>query len=136
MSSFKAKLAISISSALMFLVINLPQTYKLTDKFFPGNLLNNGCPTALGLLIHTLVFFGISFLTMGTSDKLDTGVKIKHSLYGSLIFFFLSSPVMYKIVGKLINGVSNTLGCPTLFGIILHTIVYCASLVAVMYLPD
>ena len=137
MASFKGKLSISVFSAVLFLVVNLPQTYQLTNKIIPGTVLSNGCPTALGLLVHALVFFGVSFLSMGRSDKIETGVKLKHSLYGTLIFFFLSNPVFYKLMGSMFgNGISDTLGCPTFLGILISSILYCTSLVGVMYLPN
>ena len=137
MTSFKGKLGISVFSAVLFMVVNLPQTYQLTNKIIPGTILSNGCPTALGLLIHALVFFVVSFLSMGTSDKIETGVKLKHSLYGTLIFFFLSNPVTYKLMGKVFGtNISDTSGCPTFLGILISSILYCASLVGVMYLPN
>lgn len=137
MASFEKKLVISAGSAGLFALVNLPQIYKLTSKLTSLNLYNfaSGCPTSLGLIIHAFVFFIISYFSMGGIAQ--TGIKVKHSLYGTLIFFFLSSPAMFKFVASILgSGIANTNGCPTLFGILAHAFVYCAALVAVMYLPE
>ena len=137
MTTLRDKVRISISSALLFLAVNLPQTYQLTNNLSPVPLINpaTNCPTNLGLLSHTLVFFVVSFITMGDPTK-KTALKIKHSLYGSLIMFLLSNPVSYTLTGSLFGPQIATNGCPTLIGVILHSIVYCVALVGVMYLPD
>ena len=138
MASFNQKLSISLGSAALFALVNLPYTYKLTSNVTSLNLfnVNTGCPTSLGLLVHSLVFFAFSYLSMQTTS-VSTGIKIKHSLYGALIFFFLSSPTMFKFVSSIFgNGIANSSGCPTLTGILVHATVYCVALIAVMYLPE
>jgi hypothetical protein len=48
----------SFYSALIFFVISSPQAYVLSQKLV-GNLFalsGDGCPTSLGLFIHTIVF--------------------------------------------------------------------------------
>ena len=94
MATFQKKLQISAGASFLFLIINLPQTYNLTNKLLPWRTTQNGCPTHLGLLTHTLVFFIITFLTMGNA-KVKTGIKLKHSLYGTLIF--LCYPIQQHI---------------------------------------
>lgn len=138
MATFEQKLSISIGSALLFALINLPFTYQLTDSLLPIDLYNNStnCPTNMGLIVHALVFFIITFLTMGNPYD-NTGVKLKHSIYGTLIFFLIASPAIYALVGSVFgSGFASSQGCPTLAGVILHTIVYCMVLMAVMYLPE
>lgn len=125
MATLQQKAMISASSAVLFLAVNLPQTYKLTDSILPGKLANNGCPTSLGVFVHTLVFFLVSFFTMG-DPRINTLEKLKHSIYGTLIFFFLSSPTMYSLTGS---------RCPSLQSVLLHTVLYFLALVGVMYLP-
>ena len=66
-----------------------------------------------------------------------TGIKLKHTLYGTLIFFLISSPAMYALINKVLgNQFADVNGCPTLMGVSLHAAVYCLALVAVMYLPN
>lgn len=138
MSTLKEKIIISASSAFLYMIVNLPQTYKLVNGVIPFNTYNESinCPTHTGLLLHAIVFFVLTFLTMGNPAK-KTGIKLKHSLYGTLIFFLISSPAMFAIVGKLLgNQFADQNGCPTIQGIFLHGIVYFIALVAVMYLPN
>lgn len=138
MSTFQQKLKISFGSALLFAAVNLPATYQFTNQISPLPLFNSAtnCPTKFGLLAHTLVFFAVTFATMGDPTK-NTGIKLKHSLYGTLIFSFLSSPMAYTLTGSLLGPqIASSTGCPTLLGVLLHAVLYCAALVGVMYLPD
>lgn len=138
MATLKEKLTISLGAAALFMLVNLPQTYKLTDQVLPLDLYNQNtnCPTKVGLLIHTIVFFLITFLTMGNPYK-KSGIKLKHTIYSSLIFFLISSPAMYSLVGSVLgDNIADANGCPTMMGVLLHSAVYCAALVGVMYLPD
>jgi ABC-type sulfate transport system permease component len=154
MSTFLHKTEISMIVSLIFVLVSLPETYKLTNKYIMPNILFDqmtNCPTALGQLIHTAVFAFIVFFQMfiktlsgysvnGNKSTQDAqksfGIKIKHTLYASLIFFFISSPTLYKLTNEFIsNKISSLDGCPTNFGIGLHSIVYCIFLISVMYLP-
>ena len=59
--------------------------------------------------------------------QLSLGKKIKYSFYAALIFFFVSSPMMYQTMQKLnghIINVSDPAGCPSNSGLILHTFIY------------
>lgn len=49
----------TIRSMIIFLLVSLPFTYKLTNRLLGGigKLADaSGCPTGLGLIIHSLVF--------------------------------------------------------------------------------
>ena len=63
------KWQISIFSALIFLLVINPYTYKITQNLlgrFLGKIANsNGCPTTLGLIIHTIVYI---LLVRGSMD--------------------------------------------------------------------
>ena len=58
---------------------------------------------------------------------LSIGKKVKYSFYAALIFFFVSSPMMYQTMQKM-NGhlilVADAAGCPSNSGLILHTFIY------------
>ena len=55
-----SKINATIQSIVVFLLVSLPFTYKMTNRFlgrFLGKLADaSGCPTALGLFIHSIVF--------------------------------------------------------------------------------
>ena len=63
------KWKISFFSAFIFLLVVHPYTYKLTQKLFGGILGRiadtNGCPTTVGLVLHTIVYL---LLVRGSMD--------------------------------------------------------------------
>ena len=67
-SSYK-KWQISIFSAFIFILVIHPYTYIVTQKLlggFVGKIADiNGCPTTLGLIIHTIVYI---LLVRGSMD--------------------------------------------------------------------
>uniref|UniRef100_A0A6C0HN11 Uncharacterized protein n=1 Tax=viral metagenome TaxID=1070528 RepID=A0A6C0HN11_9ZZZZ len=67
-SSYK-KWQISIFSAVIFILVIHPYTYIVTQKLlggFVGKIADiNGCPTTLGLIIHTIVYI---LLVRGSMD--------------------------------------------------------------------
>jgi hypothetical protein len=68
MTSSSMKWQITLFSALIFIVVVCPYTYKLTQRLFGGilgRIENNGCPTQVGLLLHTLVYI---LLVRGSMD--------------------------------------------------------------------
>jgi hypothetical protein len=59
MSSSSEKWRITFFSAFLFLLIVNPYTYNLTQSLFGkilGTIAINGCPTMVGLLLHTVVY--------------------------------------------------------------------------------
>ena len=99
------------------------------------NLYQNQCPTPSGVLLHVIFFFVITFLSMKNA-LLDTGVKLKHTIYGSLLFFFLSSPPIFIFIRNFLGPrYANSAGCPTTIGVFVNAILYCVALVGLMYLP-
>ncbi len=138
MATFSQKLGISLGSAALFAIVNMPGTYKFTDNILVFDTYNatTNCPTNIGLIIHAIVFFALTFLTMGNPLE-NTGIKLKHSIYGALIFFLVSSPAVFSLVGSILGRqFADANGCPTTQGVLLHALVYCAALVGVMYLPE
>ena len=67
---------------------------------------------------------------------LSDSLKWKYSLYSALLFFIISSPQIYKIshriLGKYVQ-ISNN-GCPSAFGLVLHSVVYLVALFGLMKL--
>lgn len=137
MSTFEEKVKISMFSALIFGLVNLPRTYQFTNSLVQNRFYDDvaKCPTNLGLVIHAIVFFVITMLSMGDPRE-KTGIKIKHSLCGTLIFYLLSSPAIFSLTGSIFGSqIANEAGCPTLMGVGLHALVYFAVLLGVMHLP-
>jgi len=68
-ASSSAKWRITLFSAFLFLLVVNPYTYKLTDKLLGGLVgklaEGNGCPTSVGLFIHTIVYI---LLVRGSMD--------------------------------------------------------------------
>ena len=65
---------------------------------------------------------------------LSIGLKVKYSLYSALIFFLVANPATFKVVNSIIPGLAIS-GCPTSFGLLLHTFVFFLALVGIMMLP-
>jgi glucan phosphoethanolaminetransferase (alkaline phosphatase superfamily) len=66
--------------------------------------------------------------------SLSLGLKVKYSLYSALIFFLVANTATFKFVNTLLPGVAVN-GCPTSFGLLLHTFVFFLALVGIMMLP-
>lgn len=51
---------------------------------------------------------------------------VLYSLQAALLFFIVSSPLVYRFINKLISNIFTVAvkGCPTTNGLLLHTIVY------------
>lgn len=137
MSTLQEKLLISSKSAFLFALVNLPIIYKFINNGTGLNVydIQTNCPTNIGLLISAIIFFVLTFLSMWYAP-LSNGLKLKFSIYGTLIFYLLSSPAMFSSVASIFgNHTASPEGCPTNYGILLHALVYCIALVGVMYLP-
>ena len=70
-------------------------------------------------------------------SALSDSLKWKYSFYSALLFFIISSPQIYKInhriLGKYVKIANG--GCPTAFGLVLHSVVYMVALFGLMKLP-
>lgn len=126
MADLQTKAAISAPAAALFFLLNTPLAYRLTNAL-PFSTWDeaSGCATAQGLLLHSLIFFAVTYLTMG--DRVPARVKADRSLTATLLFYVLSSPSMYELTG-------SPDGCPTLAANALHALAYFAALIGVMYL--
>jgi hypothetical protein len=138
MATLEQKLIISLMSAAVFVLVNLPQTYQLTNKILGGLLgpLSNAdgkCATTVGLVVHALVFYLVTRLMM-TNAYSSKKLKHRRALIATLVFVILSSPMAFRLVRSVLgNGIANAAGCPTTQGILVHAAVYTAVLVLLMY---
>jgi hypothetical protein len=57
------KVKFSFLSALIFFLVASPVTFRFVNSIIPG-VASNGCPTAFGFILHTFVFFLVSFAVM------------------------------------------------------------------------
>lgn len=51
----------TLQAILLFYIISHPMVYRLTDSVVGGLVSSTGCPTTLGLIVHSLVFGGIVY---------------------------------------------------------------------------
>jgi hypothetical protein len=73
---------------------------------------------------------------MGLSKYLDCGcgcgglkksdmVKLKYAFYSAIVFFIISSPVVYSVTTKYIGSwITTNRGIPTPGGLLFHTFVF------------
>lgn len=68
--------------------------------------------------------------------KQDSGKQWKYSIISAVIFLIVSSPFMYFVVQKLLGSIVtiSVKGCPTLIGLLLHTVVFALVSYGVMQL--
>lgn len=57
------KVKFSFWSAMIFFLVANPITFRFVDSIIPG-VAKDGCPTAFGFMLHTAVFFALSFFIM------------------------------------------------------------------------
>jgi hypothetical protein len=65
---------------------------------------------------------------------LSAGLKFKFSLYSALLFFLIANPATFRVTNSLVGGTAVN-GCPTAFGLLLHTVVFLAASYGLMLLP-
>jgi len=69
--SLGLKVKYSLYSALIFFLVANPATFRVVNSLIPGVAVN-GCPTAMGLILHTVVFFfALVGIMMLPKDKYD-----------------------------------------------------------------
>ena len=69
--SFGLKVKYSLYSALLFFLVANPVTFRAVNSVVPGVAVG-GCPTAIGMILHTIVFFvALVGLMMLPKDKVE-----------------------------------------------------------------
>ena len=64
------KIMYSAIYAAAFLVVSNPVTYRVVSKILGSRIAGpSGCPSKLGLVVHTLVFFIVIYALMNVSPK-------------------------------------------------------------------
>ena len=59
------KVKISLGSAGLFFLLNSPNSYKFISNILNTKLVENNCPNHLGIFINTLLFFVLTYISMG-----------------------------------------------------------------------
>ena len=136
MSTLEQKIKISLGSAVLLALVTLPQTYRLTNGLLPIDIYDKAtnCPTNSGRLLHILVFSILTYLSMGRAN-IDPAIKLKHTVYGALIAYFVTSQPVYALIDTLL-GASDGGSCPTALRVVVQALLYAAALTGVMYFPD
>jgi hypothetical protein len=99
MSTLQQKLMISLVSAVVFVLLNLPHEY--THKLLrplTGPLGQGTCTTPVGMLVHAVVFYLVTrYVLMRNYTSACEGTKHKRALIATVIFALLSSPMFLEI---------------------------------------
>lgn len=75
---------------------------------------------------------------MSQKDDLTESQKWVVSLMSALAFLLIASPFMYKITGGVTDAVGFTTskdGCPNVYGLVLHAIVFAVIVRLLMFVP-
>jgi hypothetical protein len=64
------KFKYSLYSALAFFLVANPVTFRVVNSLI-GGIAVNGCPTSLGLILHTVVFFGVVYGLMSLPKDME-----------------------------------------------------------------
>ena len=131
MTTLEQKVKISLGSTGLFFLLNSSNSFNFMSKFFSLNLIENNCPTHLGIFVNTLLFFIITYLSMGDPFK-NRLFKLKNTTYGTLIYFMISSQTLYYLTNKMLN--INE--CRSIVSLMIHSAVYFMLLVGIMYFPE
>jgi len=136
------KLANSLLGFAVAIVASRPQAYRLTDAIFgnQGTIAIDGCPTTIGHILHTVVFFVliIAIFYLFTPSK-TIWTLVRYSFYCAAIYFLATSPAAFKYVNDLTKGAVNK--CPTWMDMMINTVVtqgmvYIMILFVVFYFPS
>lgn len=125
----KVSLQNSAITACVFLVASLPQLYTKSNELLSEN---GSCPTYKSRLLHMLIFFGLIMMCLKYLAKSEKSWKdlLAYGLYASLLYFLFSSPDMFRLSNMVASGNIITVddSCPTINGIMLHTVLYFVAL--------
>jgi len=131
MATLEQKVKISLGSSGLFYLLNSSSSFSFISKFLNLNLIENECPTHQGIFVNTMLFFIITYLSMGDPFKKQL-FKLKNTTYGTLVYFMISSPTVYYITNKILN--LNE--CRSTVSLMIHSAIYFILLVGIMYFPE
>lgn len=88
-----------------------------------GILAVNSCPTFLGHILSTILFFICTTLIF---YFLNSIYILKFAIPLTLLFFFLSNKEIFQTLEVIFGGMSNSIGCPTTNGLFINLVGYFA----------
>ena len=146
MSSLINKIFKSALGAGIMMAVANPMTYSFVEGIVSGkgDIADfNSCPTVVGHLVHTIVFFILIVALMiignyGSPDDIRKSLfdVMKYSFYSAVIFFALTTTEAYQLTGSLTNGLTSDMsGCATQSGVLIHSFVYFIIILGLMLLP-
>ena len=66
-------------------------------------------------------------------------IKAKYALYSALIFFLLANPETATVIQRLVGGLVTVItsgGALTIYGLLIHTVLFFAVMLTMMLLPS
>lgn len=112
-----------LTGGVIFYILSLPYMNQLTNQHI-GNS-DSKCPTMYTRIFHTALYMLVMVMLMTKSafSYLPGSKVIGASLLSALLFFFLSSPDMYRFTNALLKLGADP-GCPHNTSIMLHAAVF------------
>lgn len=62
-------------------------------------------------------------------------LKAKYSFISALVFFLVANPEFHKFTQQIFGGITETCGCITPWGQIIHTIIFFFAMLGLMMVP-
>ncbi len=134
-------------AALVFVIVSLPFVYHYTGRVSKmalpkTELFADNCPTSAGKFVHSLIFFVLIYVIckihnayVPVQDAKSNALMAKHAFYASLVYFLLSSTDSYLLSRRLVEDAADAKGCPSVKGILLHSIMFLAVYLLVSQFP-
>jgi len=119
--------------AVLFALMSLPQLYERSNRYFASE---GNCPNYKSKLLHSVAFVAVAWLVMKYVIKSEGSntLLLKYSVYAGLLFFFVSSDEFYMFTRSFNASLADEKGCPSVTGLVAHTVVYWLVLMGMMNL--
>lgn len=123
----------SLILAGLFLLLNLPLAYEITNNLFRGivSTSNTGCLNITGHLTHSIIFFIFTLALMSLTNIFTDSFKrltvwdmVKYTFCTTLLFYILSDKDTYKLIAERVDPKYAVDGCPTNSGVLVHTAIF------------
>ena len=115
----------SVINTAGFFLLSHPAIYKLIPGMWDEMKTCNGISHFASSVVFVIAMFVIAILynIFNKESKQTVWYHVSRSFYSALLFYVLSNPGMYEVVGKLV-GLELYKDCPTILGMLLHSAVF------------